>query len=57
VTHDVDAYYRGLAMRNSVATAVNRALERDRRLLDAGRDWRRCMASGGRAGALWAVSS
>jgi hypothetical protein len=42
-----DAYYRGLAMRNAVAAAVNVPLERDRRLLGAGRHWRRCMADAG----------
>lgn len=44
---DVDDYYRGVAMRNAVAAAVNVPLERDRRLLAGGRDWRRCMTAAG----------
>jgi hypothetical protein len=43
----VRAYYRALTMRNAVAGAVNQRLERDRRSLVAGHDWRRCMAASG----------
>lgn len=42
-----DAYYRGVAMRNAVAAAINDRLERDRGLRRAGDGWRRCMADAG----------